>query len=243
MPLDNTEVERALVVFAHPDDVDFGCAGTVATMTDAGIEVHYCVVTNGDSGGFDRDVARDEIPKLRQAEQRAAAKAVGVEHDHVHFLDRVDGSVVADFDLRRDISRVIRQVRPQRVLTQSPVFNFRMPPASHPDHRATGQACLDAVYPDARNPFAYPELLRDEGLEDWIVREVWVMAHQTKDHYVDVTDTFDRKMDALRSHESQMQETPDKLEQMLREWLGNWAREGGLEDGRLAEAFTVITYQ
>ena len=154
--------ERVLCVLAHPDDVDFGSAGTVATWTAAGAEVTYCIVTDGDAGGFD-DTPRDQMGPLRRAEQRAAAEAVGV--SDVRFLGYPDGRLELTLDLRRDISRVIRQVRPQRVVTTSPERFWDRIGASHPDHMTVGESTLRAVYPDARNPFAFPELLDDEGLE------------------------------------------------------------------------------
>lgn len=236
--LDDSEVQRVLVVTAHPDDVDFGAAGTVATWTAAGVEVTYCVCTDGDAGGFDPEVDRADIPAIRRAEQEAAAKEVGV-HD-VRFLGYPDGRLVAGQELRRDISRVIREVRPQRMLVQSPERNWTRMPASHPDHRAAGEAALDAIYPDARNPFAHPELLRDEGLEAWTVAETWVMGRAENDHYVDITDVFDRKLAALRAHVSQTSHMED-LEERMRGWFGANARLGGLADGRLAEGFTVVT--
>ena len=236
----NEAVERALVVVAHPDDVDFGAAGTVATWTQEGIAVTYCVCTDGDAGGFDPAVPRDQIAGIRQGEQRAAAKEVGVED--VVFLGYPDGQLIPSFELRRDISRVIRQVRPQRLLMQSPEINWERVAASHPDHRAAGEAALCSVYPDARNPFTHTSLLRDEGLEAWTVPDVWVMAAGASagaNRWVDVTDTFDRKIAALRRHESQTAHMDD-LEGMLRGWLGANAVAGGLPEGRLAESFRVI---
>ncbi len=153
------------MVTAHPDDVDFGAAGAVAAFTSAGVEVTYCIVTNGQAGGSDRTMSRAEMAALRQDEQRAAAAVVGV--NDVRFLGHPDGTVQASLQLRRDISRVIRQVRPERVITQSPERNWDAIYASHPDHLAAGEAAVCAVYPDARNPFAHPELLEDEGLEPW----------------------------------------------------------------------------
>ncbi len=184
-------VERVLVVMAHPDDVDFGAAGTVAQWTKAGISVTYGIVTDGDAGGFDPSVPRSQIPAIRRAEQRAAAAEIGV--SDVHFLGYRDGDVSVTQDLRRDISRLIRQVRPQRMLIQSPDRNWDRIPASHPDHLATGEAAIRAIYPDARNPFAHPELLQDEGLQDWVVPEVWLMASPTPNHYVDVTESVRRQ--------------------------------------------------
>ncbi|MHB1486945.1 MAG: PIG-L deacetylase family protein, partial [Acidimicrobiales bacterium] len=171
--LDDSDVKAALVVTAHPDDVDFGAAGTVAGWTDVGIEVTYCIVTDGDAGGFDSGLDRAQIPVVRQAEQRAAAGIVGVKE--VVFLGHPDGAVIPSMALRRDISAVIRTVRPERVLCQSPERNFERIYASHPDHLASGEATLCAVYPDARNGFAHPELL-EQGLAPHSVAEVWVMA-------------------------------------------------------------------
>jgi LmbE family N-acetylglucosaminyl deacetylase len=233
------DVARALMVMAHPDDVDFSAAGTVATWTDAGIEVTYLIVTDGDAGGFDDDVRREEIAPLRRAEQRAAAKCVGV--TDVRFLGYPDGRVEATLDLRRDIARVIRQVRPDRVVVPSPERNYQRMAPSHPDHRAVGSAALDAVYPDARNPYAFPEL-RAEGHEAWTVREVWISVSASGEHVVDITEVFDRKVAALRAHASQISETFD-LEGMLRGFLSANAERGGLAEGRLAEAFQVIPSQ
>jgi LmbE family N-acetylglucosaminyl deacetylase len=231
--------ERALVVVAHPDDVDFGSAGTIAAWTNEGIAVTYCICTNGDAGGFDPAVPREHIADIRQAEQRAAAKEVGV--DDVVFLGYPDGQLVASFGLRRDISRVIRRVRPQRLLMQSPEINWERIAASHPDHRAAGEATLAAVYPDARNPFTHTTLLEDEGLEAWAVHDVWVMVTgDGANRWVDVTDTFDRKVAALRRHVSQTSHMED-LEGMLRAWLGANAVRGGLGDDRLAESYRIIT--
>jgi len=241
LPMPDDEVERALVVTAHPDDVDFGAGATIATWTDAGIEVVYCICTDGDAGGFDLDFPRDQIAGVRRAEQIEAAKRVGV-HD-VRFLGYPDGRLEASFDLRRDISRVIRQVRPQRMLVSSPERDYERIGRSHPDHRAAGQAALDAIYPDARNPFAYPELRLDEGLDAWITQETWIMgaphAAHLPTHYVDVTDTFERKLSALRAHESQTAHMDD-LAEMLGNRLRITAEQGGLPTGRLAEAFLVM---
>ena len=235
---EDSTVERALVVTAHPDDVDFGAGGTVASWTAEGIEVSYCICTDGDAGGFDPDVPRGDIAGIRQAEQRAAAKELGVED--VTFLGYPDGRLLVTTELRRDISRVIRQKRPQRMLIQSPERNWERISASHPDHLAAGEAAISAVYPDARNPFAHLELAA-EGLEAWTVPEVWVMGGTAAgpNRYVDVTQTFDAKVAALRAHVSQTAHMED-LEGLLRGWLGMHARAAGLGDGSLAEAFRVV---
>ncbi|CAN5880045.1 PIG-L family deacetylase [soil metagenome] len=238
MVLPDEEIQRALVVGAHPDDIDFGCVGTVARWIDAGVAVTYLLVTRGDQGGFDA-TPREQMAGLREAEQRAAAKAVGV--TDVQFLDGYrDGWVQATPELVKDISRVIRQVQPQRMIIQSPERNYDRLPASHPDHMATGDACIRAIYPAARNPFAFPELLEEEGLQPWTVNEVFIGAHPGASHAVDVTDTFDKKIAALREHVSQTAHRSEQLEPMVRGWLADQAKSVGLPEGRLAEVFHIV---
>lgn len=233
----DSEINRALVVAAHPDDIDFGAAGTVATWTSQGVAVAYCIVTDGDAGGFDLDFPREEMGPLRRREQTDAAAEVGV--DELHFLGYSDGYLEVTLGLRRDIARVIRTVRPDRILIPSAEILYDRIYPSHPDHRAAGEAALNAIYPDARNPFAFPEL-RTEGLAAWTVPETWVMAHTKTNHAVDITDVFDRKLAALRAHKSQTAHHDD-LEGMLRGFLGENAKQHGLAEGRLAEAFYVIS--
>jgi LmbE family N-acetylglucosaminyl deacetylase len=232
--LEDSKVQRILAITAHPDDVDFGAAGTVAQWTQAGIEVSYCVITDGDAGGFDPAVPREQIGGIRRDEQRKAGAEVGV--SDVRFLGYPDGRLEVTFDLRRDIARAIREVRPQRVLCQSPQRNMMRIPASHPDHLAAGEAALCAVYPDARNPFAFAELA---DLEAWSVAETWVMGGENPNHSVDITSTFDRKMAALHAHASQHPQ-PDALEERVRMWNGMNATAAGLPEGSVAEAFWVM---
>jgi len=228
---------RVLVVTAHPDDVDFAAAGSVATWTDAGVEVAYCIATDGEAGGSDRTVSRADMAATRQREQRQAAAEVGV--TDVTFLGYADGRLTPSLDLRRDISRVIRRFRPDRVVAQSPERNWARVFASHPDHLAAGEAAACAVYPDARNPFAHPELLEEEGLEPHLVPELWIMATERADRVVDATAQFDRKLAALRSHRSQVGDG-EHLDQLLRSWMAGTALAAGMPDGRLAEAFHVV---
>ena len=235
--LPDSEVERVLVVTAHPDDVDFGASGTLAQWTAQGIAVTLCVITDGDAGGFDPDVPRSDIPDIRRAEQRTAAALWGA--SEVVYLGYRDGELTVSHDLRRDISRVIRQVRPRRMLIQSPERNWERIQASHPDHLAAGEAAIQAIYPDARNPFAHLSLLGDEGLEAWTVEEVWVMAGPQPAHVVDITDTFATKIAALQAHESQTSHMAD-LEKFIRGWGEMTAERFGLPKGRLAEAFQVV---
>src|SRR6476620_5971329 len=214
--LDDSEIQRILVIAAHPDDVDFSAAGTIALWTSAGIEVIYCIVTDGDAGGHDESVPRAEIPAMRRAEQTAAAMQVGV-HD-LRFLGYPDGRVEATLGLRKDLARVIRQVRPDRLVCPTPERNYARLGTSHPDHRAVGSAALDAVYPDARNPFAFPELLADEQLEPWSVPELWIAGGPQPNEFTDVTEAFPRKVAALRAHVSQTGHMDD-LEGLLRGWM------------------------
>jgi LmbE family N-acetylglucosaminyl deacetylase len=233
---DDEGVERILVVCAHPDDVDFGVAGSVATWVKAGIEIAYCIVTDGDAGGSDRAIPRPDMAVLRRDEQRAAAAEVGV--SDVEFLGYPDGRLSPSIELRRDISRQIRRFRPQRLVCQSPERIWDRIGASHPDHLAAGEASVCSVYPDARNPFAHPELL-EEGLEPYSVAEMWMMAAPNANRVVDITDTFDRKIAALRRHRSQVGEG-EWLDERLRTWAQANARQAGLGEGRLAEAFQVV---
>lgn len=229
-------VERILVVTAHPDDVDFGAAGSVAVWTHAGVEVAYCIATDGDAGGSDRSVSRTEMAVVRREEQREAARVVGV--SDVTFLGFPDGRLTPGLDLRQAIAGVIRRFRPDRVVAQSPERNWSRIYASHPDHLAAGEAAICAVYPDARNPFAFPALL-EEGLEPHSVPELWVMTTERADRVVDATEFFDLKLAALRSHRSQVGDG-EHLGELLRTWMSGTALAAGLPEGRLAEAFHVV---
>jgi LmbE family N-acetylglucosaminyl deacetylase len=229
-------VEKILVVCAHPDDVDFGVAGSVAVWVKAGIDVAYCIVTDGDAGGSDRSISRADMAVLRREEQRAAAAEVGV-HD-VTFLGYPDGRLTPSIELRRDISRQIRVKRPQRLVCPSPERFWDRIGASHPDHLAVGEASVCSVYPDARNPFAHPELL-EEGLEPHAVTEMWLTAAPNPDRAVEITDTFDLKIAALRRHRSQVGEG-EWLDARIRTWVEAGGRAAGLGEGRLAELFKVV---
>ena len=229
------EIERALVVTAHPDDVDFGAAGTVAMLTDAGVQVSYCIVTDGDAGGFDTTVSRRDVAELRRREQTDAAKVVGV--DDLYFLGHSDGRVQVTLQLRADISAVIRRVRPRVVIAQSPQRILDRVYASHPDHIATGEATLCAVYPDARNPFAFPELFQ-EVIEPWAVDEVWVQGAEstTRDRRHCCGRSQDPSTDVPRqsAHRSGTHRVDGSR------LAANTAKQNALPDGASAEAFRVV---
>lgn len=232
----SSEPRTFLHVAAHPDDLDFGCAGTTATLTRNGDRVVYCLITDGQAGGFDNTITRERMAEIRREEQTRAAKVVGV--DELHFLGFADGAVEVTMELRKAISRVIRQVKPDIVVTQSPTRNLERIYSAHPDHLAAGEATLCAVYPDSRNEFAHTELMA-EGHEPHAVPEVWLIGGPDANHWVDITDAYDAKVEALLCHESQMQD-PSRIPGLMREWGERLAGEGGLEAGRLAEGFRKL---
>jgi LmbE family N-acetylglucosaminyl deacetylase len=236
----DADIGRVLVIVAHPDDAEFWAGGTIAGWTDTDVEVTYCVLTDGGGGGFDPDVPRAEIPRIRRAEQQQAAAMLKV--CEVRFLGSAEGSLLdTPLQLHEDLVRLIRQVRPRRVLTWSPEWNWQRFRSCHPDHLATGAAVLKAIYPDASNPFALIHLMRDEGLEPWAVQEVWLINSPQREinHYVDITATFDCKVAAVRAHASQIKD-PDTLADRLRQRIAPNTAAAGLPDGRLAEAFQVV---
>ena len=230
-------VTRALAVTAHPDDVDFGAGGTVMALVKAGVQVTFCICTDGDAGGFDDSTDRSEIPAIRRAEQTSAAAVYGV--TDVRFLGYQDGYLVPNHDLQRDIVRVMRQVQPHLVITQSPERNWDRLPSSHPDHMAAGEATARALYPAVRNPYAFPELRTEEGLEAWTVNWLWLQGHVEPNHWIDTTEFFSRKVTALEAHASQTSHMED-LAGMLRSWGEMQAQAAGFESGRLAEGFRRI---
>jgi LmbE family N-acetylglucosaminyl deacetylase len=225
---------RALIVTAHPDDAEFQAGATIASWTGQGVEVVYCVVTDGDAGGADPTVPAVERAAIRRSEQLAAAKVLGV--STVRFLGYPDGRLEPTIELRRDITKVIREVRPGRVLIQSPEINWSWLADAHPDHRAAGEAALAAVYPDSRNGFAHTDI----GLPPWTVSDTWIMTGPRPDHYVDVTATVDQKIAALRKHVSQTANVRG-LEERVRRQLTERARLAGLPAGHAAEAFQRLS--
>jgi LmbE family N-acetylglucosaminyl deacetylase len=235
-PLADDEIKRILVVMAHPDDCDFGAGGTIAQWTAKGISVSYCIITNGDQGGEESDVPLEEMAKVRQREQRDAGAALGV--SDITFLNHRDGWLVPTIELRKEIVREIRKSKPDRMVIQSPERNYERIFASHPDHLAAGEVAIQAVYPDARNPYAFTDL-KEAGFEPWRVKEVWITSSPTPNHFVDITDTFPKKIAALKAHVSQTAHNAE-LEEMVRSWGERNATSQGLPVGRVAEIFKVI---
>jgi LmbE family N-acetylglucosaminyl deacetylase len=198
-------IERALVVVAHPDDAEAGAGGTIARLVTQGVEITYVVVTNGGTGSSDRTMTRDRLVRIRAAEQREAARILGVKR--VEFLGYDDGDLEDTRGLRRDIVRQIRTWRPDLVIAQNPHRTHNVF-ASHRDHRVTGGVVLDCVYPLARDHMAFPELLPE--YEPHRVGEVDVIKWQEDDHTlaVDVSDTIERKLEAFGCHRSQFPDFP-----------------------------------
>lgn len=214
MEPENWETPQSiLVVLAHPDDPEFFCGASIARWASAGHKVTYCLVTCGDKGTKDRNLSSEELCAIRHKEQMAAADLLGV--SKVRFLDHPDGYVVADLGLRRDITRVIRQERPDVVVTCDPLnLYIRDSYINHPDHRAAGQATLDAVFPTARDHLTFIELWREEGLEPHNVSEVWVSIPLQANTTLDVTEFWETKIRALLEHKSQIGEAKALVERM-----------------------------
>ena len=227
-------LQRVMVVTAHPDDSEFGAGGTVAKLVREGREVVYAIVTNGNKGSSDRTMTPERLARIRQEEQRNAARAVGVEH--VEFLGYDDGEVEDTRSLRRDVTRQIRRWRPDLVITQNPHRSYNLG-ASHRDHRVVAGVVLDCIYPLARDHMAFPELMPQ--FEPHKVREIYVMQWENPQLVVDIGDTMDLKLKALSCHASQFADFAG-VEARVRErsaWLG---KEKGFG---YAEGFDRITMQ
>lgn len=234
----NSATQRVLAFAAHPDDLDFGAAGTVAAMTSAGVEVQYCIMTDGDAGGFDdRDPA--ETVRLRHEEQRVAAARVGV--STVHFMGERDGYLEPSHDVMRQVVRLIRQVRPQIVMAMHTERNWDRIQRSHPDHLACGEAVTRAIYPAVENPFAYPELLAEEGLEAYKLPWLWLYGapKERENGFVNITEFFGQKMDALRAHFTQHPDVEAMEKFVLEQCRANGVR-ANMPSDELAEGFHLV---
>ena len=226
--------DRFMVIAAHPDDPDFGPAGTAARWIDAGSVGWLVCCTSGDQGGEDPDADPLELAALRETEQRAAAAVVG--YEGVTFLHQPDGALANDLALREQLVREIRTFRPDAVLATDPEAVFhRGGGVNHTDHRAAGFAAIDAVYPAARNPMAFPALARS-GLAAHNVRRLYLFWSERPDAWVDIGATLDRKLAALAEHRSQIQDF-ERLATRIRDWAGE---EGASIGADAAEALRVI---
>jgi LmbE family N-acetylglucosaminyl deacetylase len=229
----NSPTLRILGIFAHPDDADFTVAGSAALWAGQGAHITYVVVTNGGAGSNDPAQSLDELVRIRQAEQTAACAVLGVEE--VLFLDYPDGTLEPTLDLRRALTRIIRRLKPDRVVCGDPsVMFYGDNYINHPDHRAAAEAALYAVFPSAPTRPIFPELL-SEGLEPHQVKELYMTSDSAHvNTYVDISGTLERKIAALRCHKSQVDPGDGQ-------WLRDWASETGKAAGLpYAEAFRVM---
>ena len=230
---------RILVVLAHPDDPEFFCGGTLARWARAGHQIEYYLLTCGDKGYNDtttaENISSDDLCALRHREQRDAAAVIGAQD--VHFLERPDGYLVADMELRKEIVRILRRMKPDILVTCDPQTLFATYGINHPDHRAAGQAVLDAVFPAAGNAAYFPELLI-EGYQPHTPAEVWCSLTNQPTVTIDTTDMWPVKLQALLRHQSQIGEPEKFRARMLSRRV-----EGTTEDDpRFEEKFRVIKY-
>lgn len=225
----NEENKRAIVIAAHPDDSEFGAAGTTYLRCQEGWEYYYLICTDGSKGSEDPEMTPEVLVPLRKKEQQAAANVLGVKE--VFFLDNVDGELTYGPDLMREVVRLIRRIKPYAVFSHDPNHIVRNMFINHPDHRAVGATVLDAVYPMARNRPSYPELL-GEGLEPYSVQEIYLWTASETNFDIDITDALEKKFEALACHESQIDDMEGMKERLLQFWKG--------EDGRYVERFRRI---
>ena len=204
--------QTILVVLAHPDDPEFFCGATIARWTSQGHSVHYCLLTRGDKGSHDRSIESQWLAKTREHEERMAADVLGVQK--LTFLDYEDGCLVPDLGARKAVARAIRQFQPDIVVSCDPTYLFGENSINHPDHRAAGQIVVDAVFPAAGNPMYYPEFIRDEALEPVSVKEVWLAVTGNPNTVVDVTPYWEKKIEALHCHKTQIDDMAQLDERM-----------------------------
>jgi LmbE family N-acetylglucosaminyl deacetylase len=227
--------ERALVIVAHPDDADFGIAGTIAGWVKSGTVARLVCCTSGDAGADDATTDPLALARLREDEQRAAAKVVG--YDEVVFLHRPDGALENDLALREELVRVIRQFQPDAVVAMDPtVIVFDDGFVQHVDHRTAAMAAVDAVYPAARNAMAFPNLVLHENLAPHTVNTLYLFFTDKPTAWVDVSETLEAKVEALRQHASQLRK-PEELEAMIRRWAGE---DGAKIGAAAAESFRIL---
>ena len=225
------------MAFAHPDDAEFGTAGTTAKWVQAGTEVTYVCVTDGSAGSNEPGATREELRRIRREEQLAACQALGVK-DCV-FLGWLDGEVEVTLELRKALTREVRRVRPDVLVAPDPIrfWDEERSYINHPDHRNVGIACMAVVNPDSPTRPQFPELL-DEGFEPFEIPNLWIPAYEGEaDTFVDISDTMDLKIEALRRHESQIRGMP------IDDWLRKRAKERGAVRGmEYAESFRTFDF-
>ncbi len=230
--------QSILVVLAHPDDPEFFCGATLARWARAGHTINYYLLTCGDKGFNDStpaDMSPDALCAIRHEEQAAAAKAIGAQA--VYWLDRPDGYLVPDLDLRREVVRIIRKMKPDILVTCDPQTLFATYGINHPDHRAAGQVVLDAVFPAAGNKEYFPELIT-EGYPPHMPKEIWCSLTNQSNTVLDVTDTWPVKLKALTQHKTQIGDE----EQLMKRMKSRHTEDSTDENPRYEEKFRVIKY-
>lgn len=232
---DDLDIERAMVLFAHPDDAEFGSAGTVAAWTRQGVAVVYVLVTNGASGSSDPDMTRERLTEIRMAEQHEAAAVLGVKE--VVGLGFEDGYLYPDLALRKAVAREVRRHQPDVLIAPDPTKRTAMEGyVNHPDHIAVGEVAMRTVNPDASSGLMFPELWREEGLAPHLPKALMLASFGEGDAFVDITETIDLKLQALACHRSQH----DNAEETLR-WIRLRSRDNGARFGvEHAEAFRLL---
>lgn len=241
MQYENFELERVMVIYAHPDDAEFGCSGTAAKWAREGVEITYVLVTNGASGSSDPEMTREKLAAIRAKEQKQAADILGVKD--VIMLGFEDGYLYPDLELRKAIARVIRQGKPDAIISQDPTSRFLAPSyINHPDHIAVGEVVMRSINPDASSGLMFPELWKEEGLDPHKPNALLVMNFAEGDVFVDITDTIDLKVKALEAHVSQLGDWP--VGEFIRErnrQIGEAARKRGLEGAfEFAESYRLF---
>lgn len=229
--------KRVMAIAAHPDDIEFGSVGTIARWVKAGATAAYVLVTSGDVGIAEAGMTKAKATEIREAETLAAAQLVGV--DDVAFLREPDGMVVNTLALRKELVRQIRRFRPEVIIAMDPTVMYTaLGGINHPDHRAVGEATMDAIFPACSQPNLFQEL-EDEGFFACRVRKVYVSSRGEGDTYVDISSTIDLKIAALKAHVSQVG-AMEGLEERIR---GFAARNGNGKEMAYAEVFRVLTLQ
>lgn len=227
-----------LAIGAHPDDLEFGCSGTVAKLIKEGEDVYYLILTDGSKGSGDPTISSEKLSEIRIAEQNEAAKILGVKE--VFFLGLIDGELENTLDLQREIARIIRKIKADTIISMDPtfVYNEKFGFINHSDHRHGAMAVLDASYPAAGNPRFFPELL-EENLPPHKVKEVLLMSFGKNNFLVDITDTLDLKLKALAAHKSQIHNVED-IQNTMKEFAKQTGKEKKLE---YAEGFVKISIE
>jgi LmbE family N-acetylglucosaminyl deacetylase len=232
-----TEPQTILVILAHPDDPEFFCGATIARWTSLGHTVHYCLLTRGDKGVRDQTTDPMELALTREGEQRAAADVLGVKD--LVFLHYLDGYIVPSLDARKDVVRAIRRFRPDILVTCDPTQIFGENNINHPDHRNVGQIVVDAFFPAANNPLFFPDLIHEEGLMPHGPKELWLTVTGNPNTTVDVTSTWERKIEALHHHVTQISDM-GKLDERMR---GRHTPDSTPESPRYEEKFRRFNFR